>query len=146
MVPSSSITSCLVRQQELIHCHSKCDKLNTNTEENRSGLAQRTPVIPFFGWSQEERKREDEARAGPCLSLPSRVTEDRAALSKSSISVCEFLTKHPAAHLSVPHTHSSLSRISVKTGPRLLRIPVYCKVPCLVPKPFLQSIKYPFTS
>lgn len=120
MVPSSSIISYLVRQQELIHCHSKCDKLNTNTEENGSGLAQRSPVIPFFGWSQEEQKREDEARAGPCLSLPSSVAEGRAAVSKSSINIYEFPTKHPTEHLSVPQTHSSLSTISVKTGPHLL--------------------------
>lgn len=55
MVPSSSITLYLVRQQEFIHCHSKCDKLNTNPEENGSGSAQRSPMIPFFGWSQEEQ-------------------------------------------------------------------------------------------
>lgn len=78
-------------------------------------------MIPFFGWSQEEQKREDEARAGPYLSLPSSATEGRAALSKSSISVWEFPTRHPTAHLSVPHTHSSLSRTSVKIGPHLLK-------------------------
>lgn len=78
-------------------------------------------MIPFFGWSQEEQKREDEARAGPCLSLPSSVTEGRAALSNSSISVWEFPTRHPPVHLPLPHTPSSLTGISGKTGPHLLR-------------------------
>lgn len=55
------------------------------------------------------------------LSLPGSVTDGRAALSNTSVSVPELPTRHPAARRSLPRTRSSLRWIGVKRGPRLLK-------------------------
>lgn len=119
MVPSSSITFYLVRQQEFIHCHSKRDKLNTITEENGSGLAQRSPVIPFFGGHRKSKRGRMRQRLNH-LSLPSSITEGRAALPKSSISVWNSRPGIPqhtfcASHPQLPEQDY------VQTGPCLLK-------------------------